>query len=116
MGIPAPSAAAIGSRSKKTSRAPASFAACSTARLSTRDARGNTNDHVGAHAEHAAAGFFDEVLEHPLGDAVVGDDAVLEGAVDFDRIRGAAQHVARGGTHGKDTPIALADRHDAGFF
>ncbi len=89
-------AAASGSGMRLTSRAPAASAPRARRALDAGDAIGDADHHRRlAHGE-AAGDFGDEVFEHALGDEVVGDDAVAQGAHDFDLAGGAAVHLFGG--------------------
>jgi len=66
-----------------------------------------------AHGQ-AAGDFGDEVFQHALGDEVVGDDAVAQGAHDLDLAGGATVHLFGGAANlDDDRPVAiLADGDD----
>jgi hypothetical protein len=60
-------------------------------------------------------GFFDEILEHPLGHFEVGDHAVLHRADGLDVAGRAPQHLLRLAAHGLDTVGQLVDDDDGGL-
>ena len=57
----------------------------------------------------------DEVVQHPLGDAEVGDDAVLERAHGDDVGRRAADHALGLGADGEDLLVDAVDGDDGGL-
>ena len=81
----------------------------------------NTNHQppYGGAEETQAQGLDDEMLEHLLGDFVVGDHAVLQGLDDLQIARGAAQHSEGFGAY-RQHPVVSgagspAKRHDGRF-
>ena len=113
IGRPAPIAAAIACSTMKTSLAPAWSAESFTARFSTCVMSEGTEMTIfGPHEERAAVRLLDEVVEHPLGDLEVGDDAVLHGA-DRDDVAGrAAEHLLGGAADGLHLVRDLVHGHD----
>src|SRR6266850_2499979 len=73
------------------------------AALDARHARRDADHELGVEDTHSTADLVDEVLEHVLGDDVVGDDAVTHRLLRGDVPRGAPQHQTR----------FLANRDDA---
>ncbi len=84
------------------------------AALDAGDAVGDADHHRGLAQGDAAGDFGDEVFEHALGDEVVGDDAVAQGAHDFDFAGGAAVHLFGGAADfDNDRSVAVfADGND----
>ena len=83
--------------------------------LDLRDVGRNGDDDLRAHEERAAVRLLDEVVEHPLRDLEVGDDAVLHGP-DRDDVAGrAAEHLLGGAADGLDLVGDLVDGHDRGL-
>ena len=86
-------------------------------RGAVRDADHQAPD--GRAKEAQAQGLDDEVLEHLLGDFVVGDHAILQGLDDLQIARGAPQHSERfraDGQHAVRTDIGAAAKRDDGRF
>ena len=118
IGSPAPIAAAIGSSIRNASRAPALSAASWTARFSTSVTplgMPTTTRGRGMPKPKRSCTDADEVLEHPLGDLEVGDDAVLQ-RPHGDDVRGrAADHPLRLGADRQDLLGLAVDGDDRGL-
>lgn len=63
----------------------------------------------------AAADLADELLEHPLGHVVVGDDALPQGTDGHDVAGGTAQHSLGVGAHAEQAAVVLVDGHHGGL-
>ena len=94
-GRPAPTAAAIGSGTISTLRAPAPFGRfLDGAPLDLGGTEGHAHQHPRARAQEAiAVHLLDEVLQHFFGVGEIRDDPVLHRPNRRDVARGAAQHV-----------------------
>ena len=85
--------------------------------LDLGDAGGDADRHAGPREAKAEALVHraDEVVEHLLGDAEVGDDAVVERADGDDVGRGAADHALGLGADGEDLLVDAVDGDDGGL-
>src|SRR5262249_51789303 len=79
------------------------------------DLRGHTDDDAGVHHHLAVVRLLDEVVEHLLGVAEVGDDAVLHGLDGHDVPGGAAEHVLGLFADGLNLVGDLVYRNDGGL-
>ena len=80
------------------------------------DAGGNADDDTGLEdVVEAAADLADELLEHPLGHVVVGDDALTQGTDGHDVAGGTAQHGLGVCAHAEQAAVVLVDGHHGGL-
>ena len=112
-GMPAPSAARIGSRTMKAWPAPR-FArrVHHRATFGLRDAGRNGNDDVRFHDVEPPRRLRDEIREHCFRDVVIRDDAVFERAVRDDLVRRAADHFLRLGADREHGVVRTRERDD----